>query len=208
MTCRERQAKFVEWILEELPAAEVQELESHVEQCQECAHALAGVRGVEQTLKQHLSDREMPARLVFLAEKPQGFAAGLWTSLARTAALAATAAVVFVAVLLGAYSTWGGQLPGAAPAAVKAGLARAEVNALIASAIERAQDRQQKELVAAHEELATNLRQEQAQTLRAVLQQLDYLEAAQKAVWRENQEQNAVMQYMAQTTLQADPAQP
>jgi len=193
MTCRERQARIVEWILEELPVAEAQELESHVEQCQECARALAGVRGVEQTLKQHFSDREMPARLVFLAEKPQGFAAGWWTSLARTAAMATAAAVVFAAVLVGAYSVWGDRLPRRAQAAPS----RAEVEILVAQAAEKNRAQQR-------EELAVALRQEQVRDLAVVARQLSYLQAAQTVVWQENQQQNALMELLARNSLQGE----
>lgn len=204
MTCGERQEKFVEWILEELPAEEARALELHVEQCRECAGALAGLRNVEQALKQHLTDSEMPARLVLVPEQPAAVFAGLWARLARTAAMAATAALVFVAVVFGAYAAWGDRLPRRAQAAPS----RAEVEILVAQAVERGLEPQRKEFAAAREAMVANLRQEQAQTLAAIRQQLNYLEAAQKAVWRENQEQNAVMQYIAQTALQAGPAKP
>lgn len=204
MTCQERQAKFTDWILEELGAEETRALELHVEQCTACAQALAQLRSVEQTLRQGLADREMPARLVFVPEKPRSFAAGLWPSLARTAALAGAAAVVFLALVFVGAGYW--QRPPVENA--QAGMTRAEVTALVDEAVERRLQEHGQEFLAANEQLLSNLQQDQRRQLAAVLQKLNYLEAAQKVVWEENQQQNAYMQLIARNSLQAEPARP
>lgn len=200
MGCPEQQAKLREWVLEELSPSEVRELELHVEQCADCARSLDRLRGVRHALRQHLSDREMPAHLVFLEEKkrlPTGFLATLW----RTAALAALTAVVFLGILLGGYANWGKRPFVVGVPVEKSTLTRAEVEAMIGQAVEKSFAQQKRELEVAKQELQANWRQEQIRHLAALARQLQYLESAQAAVWKETQQQNALVELIARNSL-------
>lgn len=198
MTCRERQAKFAEWILGELPAAEAQGLELHVEQCPACVRAWSEYRGLDQALRQHLTDREMPARLVFLGQSPRATSAGFIGSLWRAGAAGVVAAVIFLGLIYAGLPT---PLPLNAPPK-QATLTRAEVEALVARALEARLGQQKREFEAAN----ASLRREQARTLTAVGQKLSYLESVQSTVWKETQQQGALVEFIARNSLPPESA--
>lgn len=195
MTCGERQAKFAELILGDLPAAEARALEEHAAACPACGRALADCRGLEQSLRQHLTDQEMPARMVFLS--PASGAAGFFGWFGRAAAAGAVAAVVFFALV------WGGlarlPMPAGGPAQ-PAALTRAQVEALVSQAVETRLAEQKQALEAQQ----ASLRQDHARALAAVAQKLDYLESVQSAVWKETQQQGAVVELVARSALQPE----
>lgn len=196
MTCQERQARFTEWILGELPAAEARALDQHVAECPACARVLKESRGVEQALRATLTDREMPARLVFLGEPPRAAWLG---SLWRAAAAGAVAAVVFLGFLLAGYAT----LPGRSPApAAQAGLTKDEVETIVAHIVEARLADEKAEFEAVSEKLAGRLREENTRTLAAVGKKFEYLEALQTAAWKQDQEQNALMELIARNAVQ------
>lgn len=206
MTCDQRQEKLAEWLLDELSAEDARELGTHVQQCPACAEALTGLRQVVGMLREQIADREMPARLVFLADRPAPASAAFWPALGRAAALGAVAAAIFLAVV------WVG-VPGlverpAAPLTAQAGLTPDQVEALVAEKVEERLAGERRELAAAQEEWARRLQAGQALTLAAMVKQLEYLEATQRAVWQENQQQNAAMQYIAASALRATPPSP
>ncbi len=201
MGCRERETKLTDWIMGELSPAEARELEQHVEQCAECARSLGRLRQVRQALMKNLTDREMPAHLVFLGERPKNLLTGFLTSLWRTTALAAVAAVVFLGVFWGGFAHWRDRLLISAPAE-KATLTRTEIKALTAQAVEEQLALQRKELETANEELAASLRQEQMRNLARLAQQLQYLESAQSTVWKEAQQQNELVELIARNSLE------
>ena len=98
MGCREWETDLTDWALDELSPMKARQLEQHMGQCEECARSAQRLRGVRQALMSSLTDREMPAHLVLVGEKPQSLFAGFWTALFRTAALSAAAAAVFLVV--------------------------------------------------------------------------------------------------------------
>ncbi len=202
MGCQERKAKLMDWVLDELAPAEVRELEQHVQQCAECSRSADRLRSVHGALKKSLVDREMPAHLVFVADRPKSRFEGLWTSLWRTAALAATAAVVFLGILVGGAAHWRNRL---APAgsAVESALTPADVKALAAQEVERQVALERHELEAANANLAANLREEQMRSLDRLAHQLDYVQLVQSSVWKETQQQGAMVELIARNSLES-----
>ena len=205
--CEELEAKLTDWILDELPASEAKDLELHVKQCSGCARALDEFRRVHQALARHLRDKELPAHLVFLWDKPKSQISGLLASLWRTAALAGVAAVVFLAILSVGYGGWIARQFHAAPAD-KTALSRAEVQAMIANEVAQSLAQQRKEFELANERLATGLREEHAQELALVARKLQYLEATQQVVWKESQQQGALVELIARDSFRGESARP
>jgi anti-sigma factor RsiW len=196
MGCREWGTELTDWALDELPSTKVRQLEQHIGQCEECARSAQRLRGVRQALLSSLTDREMPAHLVLVGEKPQSLFARFWPALFRTAALSAAAAVIFlVAVSVGFRHgrTW--LLP--ANARVEPTLTRTELQALVAQTVAEQVSSQSKEAQAATRDLAASLRAEEMGNLAHIGRQLQYLELAQNAVWKETQRQNEVISLVA-----------
>lgn len=200
MGCLASKAKLIDWVLGELPLGEEEELRRHVDQCADCAQELSGFQGVRDVLRVQLQDREMPAHLVFLPEKARELRLGFLAQLWRTAALAAVAAGVFLAIVLGGFARLG-PLPLAALPPHKAALARAEVEAMVNQAVRLQWAQQKHELETINERLAANLRREQAHVLVPFAEQLQYLQSAQSVVWQETQKQNAYVELIARSSL-------
>lgn len=200
MSCPDQKSKLTDWILGELSVTEAEDLQRHVDHCAGCAQELAGLRGIHQTLKQQLTDRELPAHLVFLPERAPASRSGFLASLWRTAALAAVSAVVFLAIVLVGYTRWGRQ-PSAVPAAERAGLTQAQVEVLVAQAAQAQWARQQRQFEAANEKFLTDVRQDQARALAQFNNQMQYLQSAQNIVWKQTQEQNALVELIARNSL-------
>ena len=199
MGCREWGTELTDWALDELSPVKVRELEQHLGQCEECARSAQRLRGVRQALMSSLTDREMPAHLVLVGEKPQSLFAGFWTALLRTAALSAAAAAIFlVAVSVGFRHGPSWLLP--TTARVEPTLTRTAFQALVAQAVAQQASLQSKETQAATQDLAAGLRQEQMENLARIAQQLQYLELAQNTVWKETQRQNEVLSLVARYT--------
>jgi hypothetical protein len=156
-----------------------------------------------------LTDREMPAHLVFVGEKRQSLFAGFWPALLRTAALSGAAAAIFlVAVSVGFRHGRSWLLP--TTARVEPALTRTELQALVAQAVADQVSLQSKETQAAARELVASLRAEQMGNLARLAQQLQYLELAQNTVWKETQRQNEVISLVAhyQQLPTSSPTQP
>jgi anti-sigma factor RsiW len=196
MGCREWGTELTDWALDELAPMKARLLEQHIGQCEECARSAQRLRGVRQALMSSLTDREMPAHLVLVGEKPQSLFAGFWTALLRTAALSAAAAAIFlVAVSVGFRHGPSWLLPTTGRA--EPTLTRTDLQALVARAVAEQVSLQSKETQAATRDLAASLRAEQMGNLARIAQQLQYLELAQIAVWKETQRQNEVISLVA-----------
>lgn len=196
MGCREWGTELTDWALDELPPAKAREIEQHIGQCEECARSAQRLQAVRQALLSSLTDREMPARLVLVGEKPQSLFAGFWPALFRTAALSAAAAAIFlVAVSVGFRHgrTW--LLP--TTARVEPTLTRTELQAFVAQTVAEQVSSQSKETQAVTRDLAASLRAEQMGNLARIGRQLQYLELAQNAVWKQTQRQNEVISLVA-----------
>ena len=200
MACPEREAKLIDWILEELAPSEIQELEQHVQRCADCSRGAGRLRQLHGALLRNLSDREMPAHLVFVPEQPKRQFAGLLNSLWRTAALTAAAAVVFVVIVVGG-TRWRGWLPAAgSPRLV--GLTEADVKTLAAQEVERQMALQRHDLEAANEKLAVSLRDEQSKNLDRLARQVEYVESVQNSVWKQTAQQGAMVDLIARNSLE------
>jgi anti-sigma factor RsiW len=209
MGCREWGTELTDWALDELSPLKARQLEQHIGQCEECSRSAQRLRGLRQALRSSLTDREMPAHLVFVAEKPQSLFAGFWPALLRTAALSAAAAAIFlVAVLVGFRHGPSWLLP--STARVEPALTRTELQAFVAQAVAEQVSLQSKETQAATNDLVASLRQEQMRNFVRIAQQLQYLELAQNMVWKETQRQNEVISLVAhyQKPLTSSPPEP
>lgn len=200
MACPEWKPRLMDWILEELPPAEAQEVERHVESCGDCGRSLAELRQAIHLLKESLPEREMPARLVFLEEKSRSHPVPFLVSLWRTAALAGLAAVIFLGIVLGGYSRWGNR-PAAPVPVSSAGLTRPEVEALVKQGVAEGLEQQKQMLQEVSLQSAARFEKAQARNLRLVASKLDFLESAQNVVWKQTQEQGAMMEVIARSTL-------
>ncbi len=203
MRCAEREAKLTEWILNELPPTEAQELERHVQQCADCGSSLERLRIVHQALTKTLTGRPAPAHLVFLPETAKKTLPPFRNSLWRAAAAGAVAAVVFLAVSWSGFSYRAQYLPGK-PSVETAALTSADVKALAEQVVAQRLALQRKEVEAANANLAASLRQEQMSDLARVARQLRYLETTQSAVWKETQQQGALVQLIARNSLKLE----
>ena len=200
MACREWETELTDWVLDELSPLKAQQLEAHIGECEECARSAQRLRGVRQALMSGLPDREMPAHLVLVGEKPQPLWSGFWTALFRTAGLSAAAAVIFLVVASVGFRYGGSWLLPAA-ARVEPTLTRTEIRALVAQVVAEQASLQRKEIEAASLDLAASLRAEQMRDVAGIQQQLQYLELAQNTVWKETQRQNAVIRLVARNQL-------
>jgi anti-sigma factor RsiW len=196
MGCREWETELTDWALDELSPQKARELEQHLGQCEACARSAQRSRGVRQALTSSLIDREMPAHLVLVGEKPQSPFAGFWTALLRTAALSAVAAAIFLVIVSVGFRHGSSRLL-PLTARKEPALTRTELQALVAQAVAEQVSLQSKETQAATSALVASLRQEQMGNLARIAQQLQYLELAQNAVWKETQRQNEVIGLVA-----------
>ena len=196
MGCREWGAELTDWALDELAPARAQELERHLEHCQDCAHAAQRLLGVRQALKTSLIDREMPAHVVVLGEKSQGRFADFWAALLRTAALSAAAAVVFLAVVSAGFRLGGARLV-PVTAWAKPAVTQAELREFVASAVSEQVSLQSIELQAATRDQVASLRQEQNENLKRFAQQLQYFELSLNTQYKETQRQSALISLVA-----------
>jgi anti-sigma factor RsiW len=196
MGCREWGTELTDWALGELSPAKAQELEWHLGQCVECARSAQRLRAVRQALRSSLTDREMPAHLVFVGEKPLSLLAGFWTALLRTAALSAAAAAIFlVAVSVGFRQGRSWVLP--ATARVEPALSRTEMQDLIVRAAAAQASLQSKETQAAARDQLASLRQEEMANWVRIAQHLQFMELALNTEWKETQKQNEAIRVVA-----------
>lgn len=212
MSCADREAKLKDWVLGELLPDEAREMERHAQACGGCARAAAELRGVHAALTSHFSETTMPGKLVFMphgAHTTAGATAhelGGWLggSLWRGAALGAAAAVVFLGVTLSGLATWG-ERPSGGPPQQSTAISRAHVEAIVRAEVEKGLIRQREEFVAANQKLGEGLARDQRQNLAGLLQQVRVLESAQSAVWKETQQQGAMVEYVARNVLGGQP---
>jgi len=187
---------LTDWALDELSPARARELERHLEQCQECAHAAQRLLSVRQALKSSLIDLDMPARVVVFGDKVVSRFAGFWAALLRTAALSTAAAVIFLAVVSAGFRFGGTRLvpvtAGAQPA-----LTQAELHDFVAKAVAEQVSLQGKELQAATRDQVASLRQEQMENLKRFGQQLQSFELSLNTEYKETQQQSALLSVVA-----------
>lgn len=202
MGCDEWGSALTDWALDELPPTAAERLEQHLALCAECSRSAAQLRELRQALRSNLTERPLPAHLVFVGEKRKPIFAGFWPVLVRAAALSAAAAAVFLGIVsLGLqYGPSRGLLAGAGP---QPALTQKAVETMVERAVAAQSSSQQQRVRAATEEMAESLRQEEMGNWARLAQQLQYLELAQNTVWRETQEQDKVLRLVARTGLES-----
>jgi anti-sigma factor RsiW len=196
MGCREWGSVLTDWALDELTPARARELEQHLEQCQECAHAAQRLSSVRQALKSSLIDRDMPAHVAVFGAKVESPFAGFWAALFRTAALSAAAAVIFLAVVSAGFRFGGARLL-PVTAWAKPALTQAELHDFVAKAVAEQVSFESKELQAATRDQVASLRQEQTENLKRFGQQLQSFELSLNTEYKETQQQSALLSVVA-----------
>jgi len=196
MGCREWGTELTDWALDELSPAKVRELEQHLGQCEDCARSAQRLRGVRQALTSSLTDRAMPAHLVFLGEKSQPRSVDFWPALLRTAALSASAAVIFVAVAAVGVR-YGGTRLLPATAWARQALTGAELRALVSQAVAAQVSSQSREIEVATREQVASLRQEQSENLARIARHLQFLEMEENTQYKETQQQEKLLSLVA-----------
>lgn len=196
MGCREWGIELTDWVLDELSPEKVRRVEEHIKQCAECARSAQRLLAVRQALTSSLIDREMPAHLVLVGEKPQSRFAGFWAALLRTAALSATAAAIFLGVVSAGFRYVPSRLL-PSTAREEPALTRTELQALVSRAVAAQVALQSKDIQAATSGQVESLRQEQTSNWARFAQRLDYLELAQNSEWKETQRQKEIISLVA-----------
>jgi TRAP-type C4-dicarboxylate transport system substrate-binding protein len=87
-------------------------------------------------------------------------------------------------------------------------MTRAEIQAIVQDAVRVQLARQQQELETTNQRLAADLQKQQTLALTPVAAQLRYLQSAQSVVWKQAQEQSALVELIARNTLGQEAAQP
>jgi anti-sigma factor RsiW len=201
MACGEWKVKLMDFILEELPRNEAQELDRHVAQCAPCAAALAELKNLSGAMRQHFVDREMPAHLVLIPERAPstrlGFLASSWGAAALGGALAA---VFLFGIFFGGLLGSGRDRSRHEPAANIA-LSRAEFEAMVIREVSEKLAQQRTEFQLENARLSESLRQEQVRSLSRLTQHMEYLQSANNLMWEEAQNQGALVQMIARNSM-------
>jgi hypothetical protein len=201
MACPDWEHKIIDFTMQELSPGEMQEVELHSKSCAECAKALDEFRNLHRVMNDFFEEREMPAHLVMVPEKSAGLS---WSGLSSSwgaAALGGALAVIFIAGLFlgglfGPAQSWFGSKH-----AGNAALTRAEIQGLVAQEVSARISQQSAALQAQDAKLAASLRQEREQRFAALGKHMEYLQSAQDAIWKEAQQQNAIVELIARNSL-------
>lgn len=201
MACIGWKEKLMDYVLKELPPNEARELELHVEGCAQCASSLKEFKDFQGVMRQHFTDLEMPGHLVLLPERPAGvpwrFFRNPWAAGALSGALAA----LFIAGLFLGGLFGRGPSPSVHEQAAKDAVSRADVEAMVAREVSTRLTEQKAQFQVQNEKLAESLRQEQTKNFGQIAHQMQGLELAQSAVWKETQQQNEFVGYIARNYL-------
>jgi len=197
----QRQAELRDWVLHELDPEGARQIEEHVRQCPECAQSARLLLEVRTALTSSLADQEMPAHLVVAAAPPKRAFNGFWASLARAMALSAASACVFLAVLSAGFARWKNRLLPATPQPQQV-LTEAEIRTLVSQAVADEVAAHLKKTSDSNQQLAATLRREREQDFAQLAQRLQFLELAQNTVWKETQQQGAIVGAIARNSLQ------
>jgi anti-sigma factor RsiW len=202
MACIESKEKLMDYILKELPPKEARELELHVEGCAKCAGALNDLKDLQGVMQQHFTDLEMPSHLVLIPERPSSvpwrFFANPWAA----GALGGVLAAVFIAGLFLGGILGRNPAPLVHQQVAKDAVSRADVEAIVSREVSAKLTQQKAEFQVQNEKLAESLRQDQMKNLVQMAHQIQGLELAQNAVWKETQQQNEFVDYIARNYLQ------
>jgi gas vesicle protein len=201
MACKEWQEKLMDFVLEELRPEEARELELHVSSCAECAGALNEFKDLHASLKRQFTDRQMPAHLVLVPDKPASvpfrFLTGSWGAAALGGALAA---VFLIGIFFGGF-LGRTHAPLVRPTAAESTLTRSEVEAIVAREVSDRLSQQKTDFQMQNAKLSESLRQEQSRSFTNLAQHMEYLQSAQDLIWKEAQNQNALVQLIARNSL-------
>jgi len=199
-TCQ-REAELRDWALQELGPEAAKQIEEHLQRCPECARSAGLLWEVRTALASSLTDQRMPAHVMVAAAPPKRVFDGFWASLARVMALSAAAACIFLAVLSVGFAHWKSRLlfTTGRPQQV---VTEAEIRTLVSQAVADEMTVQLKESGDSDKQLAATLRSERALEFEQIAQRLQFLELAQNTVWKETQQQGAIVGAIARNTLQ------
>jgi len=199
----ERETELRDWVLHELDPEAARQIQGHLQQCPECARSARLLAEVRAALASSLTDQQMPAHLMIAAAPPKRAFDSFWSSLARAMALSAAAACIFLAVLSAGFAHWRNRLlpPAGQPQQV---VTEAEIRTLVSQAVADQMAVQLKQSSNSDQQLAATLRRERAQDFAQIIQRLQFLELAENTVWKETQQQGAIVGAIARNSLQPE----
>ena len=213
MTCEQAKTSLLDYLMEEVTAAERLEIRQHVDGCAACAGEMARLKQTMTLLVRAEVPEEIPQRIRLVAE-PVSVWTEFWRSGARLAF--ATAGLACLAVGLLAVSRasvsydqggWEIAFGSAAPTEGRSGAAvqvietaatpgapdRAEVVRLIADAVAASEAKQQASSV----NLVQQADQQRARDLQELSGSFRYIQAAQTMMWKDQVQNQEVMGALA-----------
>lgn len=229
MNCEETRAILLDYLLEEVPAADRAAIRSHVKSCEGCAEELARLRQTRSLLLRAEAAEEIPQRIRLALEPPEPMSrwAMVWSNSARVAFAGAglfCLAIGLLALSRASISYRDGNFElafgsparsvaapqsaaGVQPAAISGTLSREEALALIAEAVAASEARRQAKDAALLKSVARQAEQRRGQDLKEISEGFRYLQAAQTMMWKDQvQNQHLVGTLLQRTGLQS--AQP
>ena len=209
MNCDQARTSLLDYLVEEVTAAERLEIRQHVDGCESCAGEMTRLKQTMTLLVRAEVPEEIPQRIRLVAE-PVSFWALFWRNGARLAFAGAGLACLAIGLLALSRASitynqeswelaFGGR-PIAAPVqtvSVPAGPDRAEVARLIAEAVTASEAKQQASSAKLMEAVSQQGEQQRAQDLRELSEGVRYLQAAQTMMWKDQVQNNEVMGVLA-----------
>jgi anti-sigma factor RsiW len=208
MACREWHDKLIDFTLEGLSPEEARDLELHVESCTECAGALSEFKALHRLMAEHFIDHQMPEHLILVPQRAARLPWRLLYSPWRAAALAGALAGFFLVGLVLGGMIAPVRVPVAGEVAREAAFSRAEIEHMVAREVSARLLQQRADIQTQNDQLAAALRKNQAESLRLLTEHVEYLESAQNAIWKETQEQNALVGLIARNSLDGSKGPP
>ena len=217
MNCDQARTSLLDYLVEEVTAAERLEIRQHVDGCESCAGEMTRLKQTMTLLVRAEVPEEIPQRIRLVAE-PVRFWALFWRNGARLAFAGAGLACLAIGILalsranvshdnggweiaFGSTSLTAGGVRPAAPVVQTVGapvaLDQAEVVRLIAEAVTASEAKQQASAAKVIEAVSQQGQQQRAQDLRELSEVVRYLQAAQTMMWKDQVQNNEVMGVLA-----------
>jgi len=222
MNCNEIRPVMLDYVMEEVPAADRPEIAQHLETCPACLEEVGKVRQTLGALAQGAAFEEIPQKIRIVAESADrwwSWAPAFWHNPARLVFAGGALACLAVALLALTRTTisyqdgnfeiaFGAaaasiQSPANVPAAATQTITREEVSALIAEAVAASETRQtanarllQASLKASEDQAEINRMNDR----RELAESFRYFQAAQVNMWKQQVENQQVVSALVQRT--------
>ena len=213
MNCEQAKTSLLDYLMEEVTAAERLEIRQHVDGCAACAGEMARLKQTMTLLVRAEVPEEIPQRIRLVAE-PVGLWTQFWRSGARLAFAGAGLACLAVGLLavsrasitydqgswqiaFGSASRTTSGVPAFETAATVGTLDRAEVARLISEAVAASEARQQASSANLVQATAQQAEQQRTRDLQELSGSFRYIQAAQTMMWKDQVQNQEVMGALA-----------